>query len=256
MTQLAPTNGAGKAQIAAGNKGLQLRTLDDYYRFAQYVQASGLAPRGMNKPEQILVALQYGAELNLSPMQALSTVMVINQRPSLFGDGMLAVVQASGQLEDIVETVEGDPTKPDTLKAVCKVKRTTRPTAVSQSFSWGDAKLAGLTGSDTYKKYPRRMLQHRARALALHDAFPDILHGILTVEEAQEIPAEGAKPVFVDGATQPSSDLDALAGVTPDADPFRDGPQEQAEMFDDAQWEPSAEDLAADEERVMREGTK
>lgn len=205
---------AEKSMIVAGSRGLQLRTIDDFWRFADGVAKSGLAPRGLNKPEAIMVALEYGAELGLAPMQALSTVMVVNQRPALFGDGMLAVAQSSGLLEDIVETCDGDETKPDTLKATCKVKRKGRPTPVVKSFSWAQARQAGLTSSDTYKKYPARMLQHRARALALRDAMPDVLCGIMTVDEAREIPSGAdSAPAFVDGAEQPTSDLDALAAT-------------------------------------------
>lgn len=236
--ELVKTNGNGKAPIVAGGKGLQLRSLDDFYRFAQYVATSGIAPKGLGKPEQILVALQYGAELGLSPMQTLSTVMVVNQRAALFGDGMLAVVQASGHMEDISETIEGSG---DQLKATCRVKRRDRPSPVVKSFSWQQAKQAALVGSDTYKKYPERMLQHRARSLALRDAFPDVLCGILTVEEAQEI-ASDSKPAFVDGAAQPADDLDILAGEVIDRD-------------DVSQEWPTADEVAADEARLQANGT-
>ena len=37
------------------------------------------------------------------------------------------------------------------------------------------------------------MMQHRARGNAIRDAFPDVIKGLITVEEAQDYPAE--KPV-------------------------------------------------------------
>lgn len=205
-----------KSTVEAGKGGLILRSIDEMWRFAQAVAKSGIAPRGLQKPEQILIALEFGAELGMKPMQSLATCMVVNNRPALFGDGMLAVASASGLMEDIKETCTGDESKPDTLKATCTVKRVGRPTPVTKSFSWAQAKNAGLTGSDTYKKYPSRMLQHRARALALRDALPDVLCGIYTVDEAHEI-GGSPQPVFVDGAEQPADDLDALA-MTVDAE--------------------------------------
>lgn len=202
--QKSATNG-NKSMIAAGNRGLQLNSLDDYFRYATCLIQSGITPRGIKTPQQVIVALQYGAELGLKPMQAMSTVMVVNGKPALYGDGMLAVAQSSGLLEDIVETVTGDG---GAMVATCRVKRRGRSEVVS-TFSWVDAQRAGLTGSDTYKKYPARMLKHRARAFALRDAFPDVLCGVLN-----DIEAEDLAPTFESGAAQPLDKLESL--LTPD----------------------------------------
>ena len=52
-----------------------------------------------------------------------------------------------------------------------------------------DAKRAGLAGkSGPWTQYPRRMLQMRARGFALRDAFPDLLRGLVTAEEAMDYP--------------------------------------------------------------------
>ena len=184
------------------------------------------------------MALQYGAELGLSPMQTLSTVMVVNQRAALFGDGMLAVVQASGHMEDISETIEGSG---DQLKATCRVKRRDRPSPVVKSFSWQQAKQAALWGA-TPTKNTRSGCCNIAPARS-----PCVTLSLtcsaasLTVEEAQEI-ASDSKPAFVDGAAQPADDLDILAGEVIDRD-------------DVSQEWPTADEVAADEARLQANGT-
>ena len=45
------------------------------------------------KPNNILVAVQWGFEIGLAPMQALQNIAVINGRPSLWGDSLLALVK-------------------------------------------------------------------------------------------------------------------------------------------------------------------
>lgn len=195
-----------RAQVTAGSRGLRLNNIEEMWRFAEAVSRSGIAPRGLQKPEQILIALEFGAELGLKPMQALATVMVVNGRATLWGDGMLAVAQASGFLEDIKETISGSG---DKMAATCQVKRKGRPTPTVATFTWDNAKQAGLTSSDTYKKYPQRMLKARARAFALRDAFPDVLCGVMSTDEAHDLP-ENLGPVFVDGAEQPPDDLESL----------------------------------------------
>jgi hypothetical protein len=251
-TQIAVRQPA-KLPVQAGTHGLRLTNIDEMWRFAQAVATSGIAPRGLGKPEQILVALEYGAELGLRPMQSLATVMVVNGRATLWGDGMLAVAQASGLLEDLNETVTGDPAKPDTMVAKCQVKRRGRPSPSVATFSWKDARQAGLAVKDTYKQYPGRMLKARARAYALRDAFPDVLCGVLSSDEAQDFP-DSNETVFVDGAQQPPTDLDALivtdaGGVVDDPLEGSDGEQERDDAYEvdgELFGPPSDEDLARD----------
>ena len=70
--------------------------MDEAYRLAQAIAAGGLAPQGMAKPEQIMVAIMAGAELGLPPFQALQSFAVVNGRPCIWGDGLLGVVLANG----------------------------------------------------------------------------------------------------------------------------------------------------------------
>ena len=72
------------------------------------------------------------------------------------------------------------------MTAVCQAKRRGDPHPVEGRFSMADAKRAGLASKDVWKSYPRRMLQMRARGFALRDAFPDVLRGLVTAEEAAD----------------------------------------------------------------------
>ena len=226
-----------KAPVKMGSHGVKLTSIDEMFRFATAVAKSGIAPRGLQKPEQILVAIEYGAELGLRPMAALACVMVVNGRATLYGDGMLAVAQASGLLVDIVETVEGSPRDLDKMSATCVVKRHGRPTPSRVTFSWADAKQAGLTGSDTYKKFPGRMLAARARAFALRAAFPDILCGVMSSDEAADLVGE-SETVFVDGATQAPTDLESLIET--------DASEVVEHEYDDDPFAPTDEELRRD----------
>jgi hypothetical protein len=66
---------------------------------------------------------------------------------------------------------------------------------VTVSFSVSDAKRAGLWGkSGPWANYPERMLKYRARGFCLRDAFPDVLKGLITIEEANDYPTVDATP--------------------------------------------------------------
>ena len=195
-----------RAPVNAGKRGLELRSLDDMYRFAKYVSASGLAPKGMERPESILVALQMGAEVGLTPMAALQNIAVVNGRPSIWGDAMLAVCQASGHFDHAAfdEEVVGEGPN---MTATCTVRRLPNGKPTTRSFSLGDAKAAGLAGkAGPWSQYPRRMLQMRARSWALRDAFPDVLRGFKSTEDQDYIDAE-SRPL-----PEPVSNLGELTG--------------------------------------------
>lgn len=139
------------------------------------------------KPNDILCAIQMGAELGLSPMLSLQNIAVINDRPSIYGDAMLAICKASPLCESIEEYLDGDQSQIETLTAICKVRRRGFKNEITGSFSWEDAKTAGLaTKAGAWLSYPKRMLQMRARGFALRDAFPDLLNGLITREEAND----------------------------------------------------------------------
>lgn len=191
------TSTPSKSIVPFGKQGVQLTNLEDAYRFAVAVSKSGFAPKGVDTPEAILIAVQFGAELGLTPMSALQSLAIVNGRPSIYGDAALALVRASGELESYQQSTSGEG---ETMKATVRVKRKNEAEIVSE-FSVSDAKKASLWGKQgPWSQYPGRMLMWRARGFALRDAFGDVLRGLRTVEEAQDIEPEqalkAAKPVF------------------------------------------------------------
>jgi hypothetical protein len=179
-------------------RGLALASFDDAFRFATMVAKSDFAPKDFKgKPESCLLAIQHGSEIGLSPMQSLQSIAVINGRPSIWGDAALAVVSASAVCEYVTEEME-EGKDGEALVAICTAKRRGYPKPTVVRFSVADAKKAGLWGkSGPWTQYPRRMLQLRARGFALRDAFPDVLKGLVTAEEAQDYPTPTATPETV-----------------------------------------------------------
>lgn len=161
------------------------RSLEEAMKYAELMSDSDLVPSGYKgKPGNILVAIQKGLEVGLSPMAAVETIAVINGRASLWGDGMLALVQAHPAYEAIDE---GQSTEKE---GVCRVKRKGEAW-YEQRFSLEDAKRAGLLGkAGPWTQYTKRMLQLRARGFALRDKFADALKGMIAAEEALDIQAE------------------------------------------------------------------
>ena len=165
---------------------VQLRSLDDTWRLAKAIYASGLAPTSFKNEQAILVAILMGCELGLGPMQAIQSIAVINGRPSIYGDTALALVRQSGLLENYAQEFSGEG---ESKVAIVKIKRKGESPQEFR-FSVADAKRAQLWGKNVWAQYPDRMLMFRARGFALRDCFGDVLRGFRTSEEAQDIPPE------------------------------------------------------------------
>ncbi len=168
---------------------LQPQNLKEAMEFSKMIASSEMIPTNYrNKPNDVLCAIQWGNEIGLAPLQALQNIAVINGRPSLWGDSLVAVCKSHPDFRGIEENyIEEED------KAVCVVKRNVAGTieTTKGSFSYKDAQQANLTNKQgPWKQYPKRMLQLRARGFALRDAFPDAIKGIITTEEAMDFPEE------------------------------------------------------------------
>lgn len=222
---------------------------DDYagvVRFSVTIFESGLAPKDLKSPQAVTIVLLQGLELGLPPMMSIQRIAVINGRPAIWGDAALALVYSRGAAEDIEEFFEGEG---EEFKAVCIAKRKGKPTPVRQEFSVADADRARLwdvrpmvrkyywnksgereqskheTPNDSpWYRFPKRMLQMRARGLALRDAFPDVLMGLYIAEELQggreedqpvvdDTPPDPRKQEITDGTTANAGGVGSGDGV-------------------------------------------
>ena len=179
--------------------------LQEAMHYAKLISTSTFIPTQFrDKPADILVAVQWGAELGLPPLQALQNIAVINGRPTLWGDAALAVAQQHPAYEWISEKIEED--DKGNMTAICILKRKGHE-AHRAEFSLEMAKRAGLLGKQgPWTQYPKRMLQMRARGFALRDVFADALRGLITREEAMDFKVVDAEVVKDTIAPQPKEE--------------------------------------------------
>ncbi len=196
---MAATNGTGPGAALVPRESaaadleragfVRLATLEQAMRFAEFIGKSQLVPDAYRgKPADIVISMQLGMELGIPPLQALQSIAVINGKPSLYGDAVKGLIVGRADCVDFVDEEPSGETV-DQWVAQCVITRRGR-TPVVRTFSWADAKRAGLTGKKgPWQEYPRRMLMARARGFAVRDAYPDVLRGITTVEEAGDYPS-------------------------------------------------------------------
>lgn len=192
---------------------------DEVLALATLLYKGGLTPKNVTKPEQIAARVLAGQEVGLKPVQAVNWIMIVNGKATIWGDGALALVRASGQLDpahDVKETIEGEG---DARVAVCSTQRRGWPAPKETRFSVDDAKKAGLWGKDgPWQTYDARMLTMRARAWHLRDNYTDVLCGLGITEEEQDVPTvrqvATAKPLPAGGPATPCEGQPAVDEAT------------------------------------------
>jgi hypothetical protein len=165
---------------------LSPQTFEQALTFSEYLAASEMVPKAYRgKPGDCLIAMQWGYEVGLKPLQALQSIATINGKPGVFGDAGKAILLAAGC---IIEEDDGEIVK-SKQRGRCKITRPGRP-PVERTFSLEDAKTAGLWGKEgPWRTYPWRQMAWRAFWFAARDAASDLLRGLPGVEEVVDMSA-------------------------------------------------------------------
>jgi hypothetical protein len=110
-------------------------------------------------------------------MQSLRGIYVVNGRPVLSADLLVAIVRRSGLCESW-RTVESTAT-------TCTIETLRRGETAPARKTWtaDDARRASLAGKGTWGAYPAQMLRHRCAADLAREVYPDVVLGLYAPEE-------------------------------------------------------------------------
>ncbi len=245
--------------------GIAIRSLDDVERLAKIAVASGYT--ACKRPEEAAMLIITGHELGLSPAQSLRGIYVVNGRPVLSADLMVAVVRRSGLCESW-RTVEST-----AERCTITTRRKGESTDATRTWTAADAKRAGVSGKGIWQSYPATMLRHRVAADLAREVYPDVLLGLYDPEELGgepevEGPVEAPRAVLVelpdDAQRVATAALEARGLASPD--PEADDPAEALirDLRDSAEactsvaglaslWQAARTDVAALDERPAQE---
>lgn len=169
-------------------------------RMASAAAKSGLF--GVKTMDQALALMLVAQSEGVHPARAMQEYHVIQGRPALKADAMMARYQAAGgkvQWGAYTDT---------------KVEGTfSHPSGGSITIEWTmeRAKTAGLTGKDNWKNYPRQMLRSRCISEGIRATHPGIAIGTYTAEEVQDMASDAPTPETVTQAVQNPSQVLATA---------------------------------------------
>lgn len=183
---------------------------------------SGMIPSNIKTPEAAVAIILKGREIGIGPMEAFSSINIIQGKPTISPRLMMALAERSGQLTDY-EIVDDGNTCTVTVKRGKRVP-------FSSSFSMDDAKAMGLAGKDNWKKQPKVMRQWRAISAAFRPVFADVLAGLYIPEKmGATVDEEGS--IIVDAETVPDAPDELEAAQESSLEDLLPDKDESAEPF-------------------------
>jgi hypothetical protein len=172
---------------------LKAKDSNEEWRIADLMLKSKAIPQVFQNVPQVIMAVQFIKAHGLVPAIAIRQTTIINGTLSIWGELPKALCIRSGELEEFEEVLfdreyniicfDNKNLHLEVFGAKCSLKRKGRP-AVTRTFTMDEAKTAGVLSKNNsvWKFYPRRMIQMRARSIALKDEFPDVLSGVAIAE--------------------------------------------------------------------------
>jgi hypothetical protein len=162
MSELVKTNGHSLAEMS---------------EMALAVVSSGLFP-SIKTPDAAMTLMLLCQSEGLHPMQALRRYDIIQGRPALKTDAMLAEFQKRGGKVDWIRLDD------ECAEAEFHASGLVNPVRIK--FDTADAKRAGLLGKDNWNKYPRAMRRARVVSEGVRTADPGVNAGVYTPEEVSD----------------------------------------------------------------------
>lgn len=171
--ELAPAPTQGMVSLAEwANEALAIQGL------AEGLSQTSFVPTTFKgKPGEITAMMLKGKSLDLDPMQALEMFYVVHGRVGMYAKAMLQLVLRAGHSLYAVERNE--------QQVTVRAQRKGESHYTDYTWSVARATLAGYTSNAKYKSNPTEMLQWKAIAEACKFTFPDVLGGLVAVEDLE-----------------------------------------------------------------------
>lgn len=143
---------------------------------------SNFLPQSIKTLEQAITIAWKGRELGIPPLYALNSISIVNGKPTLSAELMLALIYKSHPAAQVNFTTPVD-------KQALECEATfQRPGGKPQAFRFTleDAKRANLVNKTVWQQYPAAMLRSRVIAMGARAVFPDALMGMVYTDEEME----------------------------------------------------------------------
>jgi hypothetical protein len=189
------------------------------WQMAQALASSSIVPQNFQKnPSNCLIAIEQANRLNMSPFLVMQNLYVIQGRPSWSSQWIIAAVNNSGKFDielqfDEKKDKDGKPFSCQcwTMQGGRRIEGITIDMDLARAEGW-----TSKNGSK-WRTMPQVMLRYRAASFFARMNCPEVILGLYSREEAEEIAyAEGPRDIRVEAEQAIASGANAEEFVVPE----------------------------------------
>ena len=160
------------------------------FRTARMLSTSALVPdQYRNSPENCLVAIDIANRMGVSPLMVMQNLYVVKGKPSWSGSFCAAAINGSGRFTPIEYVFVGEKGKPSYGCYATAVRTSTGVRCQSETITMEMVQKEGWLNKpgSKWQTMPMQMMMYRAAAFFARAHCSDILLGLPTYEEVQDI---------------------------------------------------------------------
>jgi hypothetical protein len=182
-------------------------TMQDTINFANSVAGGSLLPRDYQRnPANVIIAVNLGQSMGLSPAESLYRINVIQGKPTASAELIAAQVRRAGHKLRI----DRDEARQSVTATIVRCDDPGHPFSETRDAAW--AQRMGLASKDNYRRQPMTMLTWRAITAAARVACPEALYGVAyTPDEMRDMAPQPAQEAAA--APQPAQGVQADLGA-------------------------------------------
>jgi len=182
--------------------------LEQAWKTSQFLAKSDLVPKDMykGKPENCLIALDVANRTSMSPLMIMQNMYVVQGKPVWSGQMCIALINGCGRFTPISFRWQGERGQKDWGCVAVATRVADDVLCESTPITWQMATDEGWIGKNgsKWKTMPAQMMTYRAGAFFARVYCPDVLLGIYTRDEMEDVygpataPAKAKKTITIE----------------------------------------------------------
>lgn len=176
------------------DKNLQpLEILKEPMALGEVFAASGIF-KDIKTAAQAVVKILAGKELGLTPIEAMNSLYIINDKIAVLTSIIASRIKKSGKYDYLVNKLDNE----ECEITFFSLKNGESKELGKSIFTIKDAAKAGIINKDNWRSYPRNMLFSRALSNGAKWYCPDSLSSFHSVEELEDVNFDEERVVTID----------------------------------------------------------
>lgn len=166
------------------------KKMNQAFKMARFLSTSAFVPdQYRNAPENCIIAIDIANRMGIAPLMVMQSLYVVKGKPSWSGSFCAAAINGSGRFTPLEYVFVGEPGQPTHGCYATAVRASNGVRCYSDTITMAVAAAEGWLNKpgSKWKTMPMQMMMYRAAAFFARAHCSDILLGLPTYEEVQDV---------------------------------------------------------------------